>query len=536
MRVGSTLCSGLIGLQAHPVSVEAVISPGLPAFSLIGLPDASLGEARERVRSAVAAAGYPWPQTRVTVNLAPADVPKHGTGYDLAIALAILSASRFVPGSLSSTLVLGELSLNGTVLPIRGLLALLLEAQKSGIRRAVIPAGNCAEAQFVPGLDYVPVRTLSEAVLRLGGKAGKHPTIRAENSDERRQALMPTLDEAASAAAIPANAGGWESDGADAQAPVPRITDLADIIGQQQAKRALEIAAAGNHHLLMTGPPGAGKTLLVRALPGLLPPLTEQEQLEVASIRSICGTLGRYGISSIPPFEAPHHTTSASALVGGGSSVAAPGAITRAHHGVLFLDEAPEFSPSALQALREPMETGQVTLARLKAVTTYPARFLLVMAANPCPCGNDWGDGHLCTCTVQQKRRYWNRLSGPLLDRIDIQLEVPPLEALPAAGSHAEEPSSAVRERVGQARSAAAERYAGTGWSCNAQAAGSWLRTRTGPAALRPVRQGVARHTLSMRGADRTLRLAWTIADLNGQTSPDAEDIEEALMLRGRRA
>lgn len=522
MRVGTTLCSGLTGLRADPVTVEAFVSQGLPAFTLIGLPDTSLAEARERVRSAVTAAGYPWPQTRVTVNLAPASVPKHGTSYDLAIGLAVLAAGRWLPCDLSDVLVLGELNLDGAVLPVTGLLPRLLDARDRGITRVVVPAGNLGEAQMVPGPEYVPVTDLADAVARLGGRPGRKMSVtRAEHTSGR------TGDPAENTHKPPQTIR-W-------QTGRPEVTDLSDIIGQEEAKKALEIAAAGGHHLLMTGPPGAGKSLLARALPGLLPPLDEAGRLEVASIRSICGTLPRFGMSRVPPFEAPHHTSSASALVGGGAGTAAPGAITRAHLGVLFLDEAPEFAAGALQALREPMETGEVVLARSRAVTVYPARFLLVMAANPCPCGNDWGDGHLCTCTVQQKRRYWSRLSGPLLDRIDIQIEVPPLSALPACGATGAESSAAIRERVGQARRTARERYRQTGWESNAQASGTWLRGHTGRKALQPIQKGVSTHRLSMRGADRALRLAWTIADLVGRTSPGEDEVAEALMLRARR-
>lgn len=529
---------GLIGLKAHLVAVEAFISPGLPAFTLIGLPDTSLAEARERVHPAVTAAGYPWPQTHVTVNLSPASLPKHGTSYDLAIALAVLSAGKWVPSSLSTVLVLGELNLDGSILPITGLLPCLLDARQRGITTVVIPEANRSEADLIPGLTYIAVSTLAQAIRRLGGKPGQHRPLIAhtthQNDSDKRSASKPDSAIISHSNSIRPLNSAREATIQTGVQDTP--TDFAEIIGQQQAKHALEIAAAGGHHLLMTGPPGVGKSLLARALPGLLPPLTDDEQLDVASIRSICGTLPRHGMSRVPPFEAPHHTSSVSALVGGGMGTAAPGAITRAHRGVLFLDEAPEFSAAALQALREPLETGEIILARSHAVTVYPARFLLVMAANPCPCGGDWGDGSRCTCTVQQRNRYWSRLSGPLLDRIDIQLEVPAPTALPASGYGEAEPSSTVRERVCSARATAADRFSSNGWSTtNSEASGAWLRQRTGSAALLPIQKGVATRILSLRGADRTLRLAWTIADLTGHMSPTKDDVAEALMLRSRR-
>ncbi|RBP99992.1 YifB family Mg chelatase-like AAA ATPase [Bifidobacterium xylocopae] len=507
MRIGTGTSVGLVGLEAFTIQAQAFISPGLPYFSIIGLPDASLSESRERVKSACSATGFKWPETRVTVNLSPASMPKHGSTHDLAIAVAVMDAAGSIPDQgFEGALTLGELNLDGTVLPVNGLLPILLHARKHGIKRAYLPYGNLDEARMVPGVEVVGVRHLGELIEHVGGKA--------------RYRLS---DEAATGATITG------TDTATNDLP-----DMAQVVGQEQTKWALTVAAAGGHHMLMTGPPGSGKTMLASRLPSIMPPLNNKEQLEVASIRSLCGDLQRHGITDVPPFEAPHHTASTAALVGGGSGVAMPGAITRSHCGVLFMDEAPEFSPRALQTLREPLETGRILLSRSKGTASYPARFQLIMAANPCPCGFGYGTGERCTCSPRERTRYWNRLSGPILDRIDIQVSVPPVSSLLPTSEEPRDSSAQIRSRVTGARAVARARFSKEGWSCNAQASGEWLRRETSAKAIGLVSAALEAKRLSLRGADRAMRLAWTLADLDGRTSPRAEDVNAGIMMRTR--
>lgn len=507
MAIGGALSVGLIGLKAFTIQVQAFISPGLPYFSIIGLPDASLSEARERVRSACQACRFPWPQTRVTVNLSPASMPKRGSSHDLAIAAGVLSAAGAIPHDcLDESVVLGELNLDGTVLPVNGVLPIMLHARERGIRRVFVPQGNLNEARLVDGPEVVALRHAGELIDMMGGRARFRPPVRTAVH------VAP----------------------AETAAATPPVGDIGDVVGQDRAKRAMEIAAAGGHHLLLVGPPGSGKTMLASRMPGIMCPLDETEQLEVASIRSLCGILPRYGISDVPPFEAPHHTASTAALVGGGTGIAQPGAISRAHRGLLFMDEAPEFSARALQTLREPLESGFIALSRSRGTTYFPARFQLVMAANPCPCGLSYGTGERCTCRERDRIRYFSRLSGPILDRIDIQVEVPPVATIARQGPDRPESSGDIRRRVVRARGAARERFAAQGWTCNAQASGSWLRGHTSHAVLAIVDHALAEQRLSLRGADRALRLAWTLADLEGRVSPGREDMLCGIALRTR--
>ncbi|PJM73124.1 AAA family ATPase [Bifidobacterium primatium] len=509
MAIGSVTSVGLVGLKAFTITMQAYVSPGLPYFSIIGLPDTSLSEARERVRSACSSTGFAWPQTRVTVNLSPASLPKSGASHDLAIAASVLCAGGAIPHDvLEHTLVMGELRLDGCVLPINGLLPILLHARACGIRRAFIPQGNLDEARLVTDITLVPVRHVGELMEHLGGRA------KYRIPDDAGAFSPPTSIE----------------DGLRER----EVPDMRQVIGQDHIKWALEVAAAGGHHMIMVGPPGAGKTMLASRLPGIMPPLNERQQLEVASIRSICGTLPSYGICDVPPYEAPHHTASVASLVGGGAGIASPGAISRAHDGVLFMDEAPEFQPRVLQTIREPLETGFVSISRAKGTAHYPARFQLVMAANPCPCGFGWGNGERCVCSVKERTRYWNRLSGPILDRIDIQVTVPPISDLTSERNRPSESSHDIRLRVIAARQAAAERYRMHGWPCNAKASGEWLRANTSRKAMAPVAAAVEDQRLSLRGADRALRLAWTLADVSGRTSPGPEDVACGISMRTR--
>lgn len=501
--IGYTRSVVLTGMTGHVIDVEAHLAPSLPSFTLVGLPDASLHESRERVRAAVASSGLVWPQRRITVNLSPAALPKSGSVTDLAIAVAVLSGAGYVDTHAAARAVhLGELGLDGYVRPVRGILPSVLAARDAGLSHVVVPEGNAAEAALVPGMTVTTATSLAELAARYG-----NPDATAATRNSHRRVAQ------------------------DAGAPPP-VLDLADVRGQQHARWALEVAAAGGHHLLMVGPPGAGKTMLAERLPGILPPLTPAQSLEVTSLHSIAGTLDATGrLIETPPFEAPHHCSSAAAVVGGGARMARPGAISRAHCGVLFLDEAPEFPAAVLQTLRQPLESGSIVLHRSDGAARYPARFQLILAANPCPCGNYFGKGESCTCTPMSRRRYLARMSGPLLDRVDIQVDVLPVTA---HDQEQGEPSAAVAARVAAARLTASERFAEQGWWCTAQASGQWLRAHTPVAAARVVFSAMEQGRLTARGADRALRVAWTLADLDGAPEPGQEHVLSAMMLRSR--
>ncbi|HET9519304.1 MAG TPA: YifB family Mg chelatase-like AAA ATPase [Actinoplanes sp.] len=501
MSYARVWCVGLVGVTGHLVEVEADLSTGLPAVVLTGLPDAALHEARDRVRAAVVNSGQQWPNRRITVNLLPAPLPKRGSGFDLAIACALLAGAGELPlAPLDGVVVLGELGLDGTVRPIRGVLPMVLAAVRAGITRVVVPSANAREASVVPGVTVRAVDSLHRLVSFVRGDG-------------------PLLDPPA-AAPEPA-------------APGP---DLADVAGQALGRRGIEVAAAGGHHLALLGPPGAGKTMLAERLPSILPELDDASAIEVTALHSIAGVLPGDGrLLRRPPFQAPHHSASLAALVGGGTGLARPGALSLAHRGVLFLDEAPEFHIRALQALRQPLESGRVLLARSGGTTEYPARVQVVLAANPCPCASPAGDAH-CECTPLVRRRYISRISGPLLDRIDLRIELTPLRAAELMTDHTPAESSAtVAERVAKARAAAAARWAAGGWRVNAEVPGPQLRRapwRLPPAHTAALRRSLDRGSLSARGLDRVLRTAWTIADLDGRDRPDAADVAEAAALR----
>ncbi|WP_454044243.1 YifB family Mg chelatase-like AAA ATPase [Cellulosimicrobium sp. Marseille-Q8652] len=507
MPLGTTRAVALVGLAGHVVEVQAHLAASVPGFVLVGLPDTALSESRDRVRAAVASSGLTWPQRKITVNLSPAALPKSGTGFDLAIAVATLAGAQLLPASAVEGVVhLGELGLDGRLQPVRGVLPAVAAAVEAGFRDVVVPAADVAEASLVPGARVVGAVSLADVARRYGADL---------DGPEDVDAVAPTR---------PA-------------APRRRDGDLSDVLGQEEARHALEVAAAGGHHLLLVGAPGAGKTMLAARLPGILPDLTESEAVEVTSVHSVAGVFDPGGgLVRRPPYEDPHHTATPAAIVGGGTGIPRPGAASRAHRGVLFLDEAPEFGARVLQTLRQPLEHGELVIHRAAGSARYPARFQLVLAANPCPCGRSVGRGLDCTCSAVAQRRYFGRLSGPLLDRVDVQVEVRPVTRVERASAVAPESSATVAARVLAAREAAARRLAGTGWRTNAEVPGTWLRDRLGPdpGLLRDVDTALDRGTLSLRGADRVLRLAWTVADLAGREAPSRADVGAGLALRTR--
>ncbi|MEU8008205.1 YifB family Mg chelatase-like AAA ATPase [Micromonospora parva] len=501
MSYAKVLCVGLVGVTGHLVEVEADLAAGLPAVVISGLPDTALHEARDRVRAAVVNSGQRWPNRRITLNLLPATLPKFGSAFDLAIAAALLGGSGELPLlPLEGVVVLGELGLDGTVRPVRGVLPMVAAAARAGVARVIVPVGNAAEAAVIPGVRVRAVDTLHRLVAFVR---------------DGTPLIEPPSD-------IPAPAAGGP--------------DLAEVAGQQLGRRALEVAAAGGHHVALLGPPGAGKTMLAERLPSILPELDDEAALEVTALHSVAGLLPPGGrLLRRPPFQAPHHTATVPSLVGGGSGLARPGAVSLAHRGVLFLDEAPEFSKGALEALRQPLEHGRIQLSRSGGGTVYPARTQLVLAANPCPCAKPAGDAH-CECSPLARRRYLGRLSGPLLDRIDVQVRLMPVRAAELmATDGGVEPSATVATRVAAARQAAAARWADLGRRLNAEVDGPYLRRppwRLPARVTVELRGRLDSGSLSARGFDRVIRMAWTIADLDGRDRPDQDDVREALQLR----
>lgn len=501
MVSAGTWSVALSGLEGKLVEVEASLASGLPRTVIVGLPDTSLNEARDRARAALEGVRITWPDKRVTINLSPASLPKMGSHYDLAVATAVLAAMEKVPAEIARRYVfMGELGLGGQVRRVRGLLPALLAVREAGFASVVIPAGQQREASLVEGLATWPVTNLNDVVELLNGR----PVPPYPPDDDTEVDVRP---------------------------PAP---DMADVQGHPDGKWVMEVAAAGRHHVFLHGAPGVGKTMLASRLPGILPELSGSEAIEVSALHSLAGIDLTGGLITSPPFADPHHNSTMASLVGGGTGEIRPGAISLSHRGVLFLDEAPEFGTRLLDALRTPLENGWVSVARAKQTVRFPARFQLVLASNPCPCGHAGVAERECHCAPTRIRAYQERISGPVLDRIDIRHYMMPLKrAFLRSTDETPEASSAILSRVLEARERQARRLDGTPWTTNGEVAGSHLRRNLPlPPDVGPIEKALARGTLTARGVDKVLRLAWTVCDLEGQDRISMNHVRMAMVMR----